>query len=119
MAAWAAGCDDLVCSSEVGVLKIDPIAFFGPYLRASGLGFAEALLIDDRTDNCAAFTAAGGAALRWTMHADPLADVARTLHAWLDAPPGAWAPPPPVAPVTLPRVMGASVGVPVGAAGRV
>lgn len=93
LAAWASSCDDLVCSSEVGALKADPPAFYGAYLRACGLGFADALLIDDRTDNCEAFELAGGAALRWTMHADPLAEIVHTIESWLATPAGAWSPP--------------------------
>jgi len=116
-AAWAATCDDLVCSSEVGALKADPLAFFGAYLRACDLGFADALLIDDRSDNCEAFRAAGGTALRWTMHADPLAEVIRTLDAWLDTPAGAW--PPPARVVTgVPRPAGTSVTATPAAVGR-
>ena len=85
LTAWATACDDLVCSSDVGTLKaVDPAAFFGPYLAACGLGFADALLIDDRSDNCAAFRSAGGTALRWTMHTDPIAAVTATLTSWLD-----------------------------------
>jgi hypothetical protein len=116
LAAWAGSCDDLVCSSEVGALKADPHAFYGAYLRASGLGFRDALLIDDRTDNCAAFRAAGGSALRWTMHADPLAEVARALDGWLDAPPGGW---PPADPTVVGRPAAVAVPRPVGTAARV
>ena len=104
LAAWAPAMDDLVCSSDVGVLKgQDPDAFFGPYLAACGLGFADALLIDDRSENCAAFRRAGGTALRWTMHTDPLPELVATLHAWLDGPPGAVPPLPglPRQPVAL------------------
>jgi hypothetical protein len=87
LAAWAGACDDLVCSSDVGVLKSgDARAFFGPYLAACGLEFGDALLIDDGSENCTAFRAAGGAALRWTMHTDPLSDVTDTLRAWLGRP---------------------------------
>jgi hypothetical protein len=87
LAGWATGCDDLVCSSDVGVLKAeDARAFFGPYLSACGLGFDEALLIDDRSDNCAAFRQAGGTALRWTMHTDPLTEIVGTLWTWLGPP---------------------------------
>lgn len=140
LAAWAGSVDDLVCSSEVGALKTDPHAFYGPYLRECGLGFADALLVDDRSDNCEAFRAAGGAALRWTMHADPLAEVVRTLESWLAAPPGtppgAWpssvASPPPAHPrpahprpahptsahPTLPRPAGTSVMVGPAGIGR-
>jgi len=85
LAACATGCDDLVCSSDVGTLKADAQAFFGPYLTACGLGFADALLVDDRSDNCAAFRAAGGAALRWTMHTDPVGVLVSGVHTWLDA----------------------------------
>jgi hypothetical protein len=86
LATWATSWDDLVCSSDVGVLKGgDPHAFFGPYLAACGLGFADALLIDDRSDNCAAFRSMGGTALRWTMHTDPLADVRGVIENWLGA----------------------------------
>jgi FMN phosphatase YigB (HAD superfamily) len=86
LAAWATSCDDLICSSEVGALKADPGRFFGPYLRACGLYFEDALLIDDRSDNCAAFRDAGGTALRWTMHGDPVEEVLATLAGWLPDP---------------------------------
>jgi hypothetical protein len=117
LAAWAGSCDGLVCSSEVRALKRDPHAFFGPSLRACGLGFADALLIDDRTDNCEAFRAAGGAALRWTMHADPLAEVVRALDGWLTAPAGAWPPPARVL-AGVPRPSGMSVMAAPAIAGR-
>jgi hypothetical protein len=85
LTSCASAFDDLVCSSDVGVLKAaDPDAFFGPYLAACGLGFGDALLIDDRSDVCTAFRAAGGTALRWTMHSDPLSAVVDTLRSWLD-----------------------------------
>jgi FMN phosphatase YigB (HAD superfamily) len=85
LAAWATGCDDLVCSSDVGALKSDPAAFFSAYLRACGLGFADALLIDDRSDNCTAFRAAGGSAVRWTMHSDGITGLVTELERWLAA----------------------------------
>jgi hypothetical protein len=97
LGAWATSCDDLVCSSEVGALKTDAPAFYGSYLRTCGLTFADALLIDDRSDNCAAFRAAGGIALRWTMYADPLAEVSGTLRSWLDGVPK----PPPTLPLPI------------------
>lgn len=62
----AAVIDDMICSGTQGVLKAeDPSAFFGPWLAAHDLDFSEALLVDDRSDNCAAFLAAGGHALVW------------------------------------------------------
>jgi len=55
LADWAVVCDDIICSSETGMLKSeDAKAFFGPWLTAHGTGFASAVLIDDRADNCAA-----------------------------------------------------------------
>ncbi|MGF6881760.1 FMN phosphatase YigB (HAD superfamily) [Nocardia sp. GP40] len=58
--------DDLLSSSDLGVLKSqDPQRFFGPWLKQAGLRFADALLIDDRADNCAAFQAHAGLALHW------------------------------------------------------
>lgn len=87
LAAAAGAFDDLLCSSDVGALKTAPEAFYGSYLAACGLTFADALLVDDRSDNCTAFRAAGGAALRWTMHADPVTAVAAVVHAWLGGAP--------------------------------
>jgi len=84
LASWAPLCDDLICSSDVGIRKeADPVAFFGPYLAACGLRFEDALLIDDRSANCSAFRAAGGSALRWTMHTDPLELLTTAVENWL------------------------------------
>lgn len=86
LADWAVICDDIICSSDVAALKAeDPQAFFGPWLDASGMGFADAVLIDDRADNCAAFTACGGTAIRWKMGTDDISDVSGALKHWLDA----------------------------------
>jgi hypothetical protein len=61
LADWAAICDDIICSSDVAALKADdPRAFSGPWLERHGLGFPDAMLIDDRADNCAAFTGRPG-----------------------------------------------------------
>ncbi len=61
LADWAVICDDLICSSHVAALKAeDPRAFFGPWLAANGMGFADAVLIDDRVDNCTAKQRAAG-----------------------------------------------------------
>jgi hypothetical protein len=71
LADWAVICDDIICSSQAGTLKSeDPQAFFGPWLAVHGVGFTDAVLIDDRADNCAAFTSQGGTAsgcapVRW------------------------------------------------------
>jgi hypothetical protein len=87
LADWALTCDDLLCSSDIGALKAEDTAgFFGPWLTDHGMTFTDAVLIDDRTDNCAAFTAHGGTALRWKMDADHLSELTRPLHAWLDRP---------------------------------
>jgi FMN phosphatase YigB (HAD superfamily) len=82
-AACGARCDDIVCSSDVGTLKSEnPHAFFGPWLARSGLTFADAVLIDDRTDNCEAFAAQGGQALQWKLGTNPLSDLKAGLHGW-------------------------------------
>ena len=86
LADWAVICDDIICSSQVAALKAeDPQAFFGPWLATHGMGFADAVLIDDRADNCAAFTACGGTAIRWKMGTDDINDVTNELKHWLDA----------------------------------
>jgi FMN phosphatase YigB (HAD superfamily) len=41
MADWAAVCDDIISSSEVGALKEDPQAFFGPWLDRHGMTFRD------------------------------------------------------------------------------
>jgi len=83
LAAWATCCDELLCSSEIGTLTAeDPAAFFGPYLHASGLAFADALLIDGRADQCAAFRALGGTAIRWELD-DPLDPLTEAMQAWV------------------------------------
>jgi hypothetical protein len=78
-------CDDIICSSDVAALKADdPQAFFGPWLDRHGLGFPDAVLIDDRADNCAAFTACGGAAIRWKLGANDISEIISALKSWLD-----------------------------------
>lgn len=81
---WIAIWDDIVCSSEVGALKAeDPIGFFGPWLSAHGLTFSDALLIDDRVDNCAAFRAQGGATVQWKMGVNDIDEANVSVHQWL------------------------------------
>jgi len=64
--------DDLLCSSEIGAMKAsDPVGFFGSWLRDAGLGFADAILIDDRGDNCEAFRRCGGRAVQWRIGDSP------------------------------------------------
>lgn len=59
--------DDIISSSDSGVLKSEnPTAFFGPWLAGACMTFADAVLIDDRTDNCTAFEDHGGSAILWT-----------------------------------------------------
>ncbi len=53
--------DFVLSSSELGVLKKESVeTFFGDWLHAHGLSYSQALLIDDRNDNCDAFRSAGG-----------------------------------------------------------
>lgn len=82
-APWFSG---TVCSCETGVLKAeDPARFFGPWLARHGRGFGDALLVDDRADNCEAFTRTGGAAVRWHL-SDDVSRLAGPVAAWLAAP---------------------------------
>ncbi|MEU8399726.1 hypothetical protein AB0C28_31470 [Nonomuraea sp. NPDC048892] len=82
-AEWAFVWDDLICSSDVAVLKSEgPVGFFGPWLSRHGLTFADALLIDDLADNCAAFQEQGGTALCWRMNADDITEAAAALSRW-------------------------------------
>ena len=86
---WAIICDDIICSSQTQALKSeDPRAFFGPWLALHGMGFADAVLIDDRADNCAAFTGQGGAAIRWKMGTHDISDAVSQLKRWLNDPLG-------------------------------
>lgn len=58
--------DDILSSSDIGVLKYEsPSAFFGPWLGSNGFSFSQALLIDDNLENCIAFEKVGGRALHW------------------------------------------------------
>lgn len=87
LADWAVICDDLICSSDVAALKSEnPEAFFGPWLGQHGLGFADALLIDDRADNCDAFASCGGAFIKWKMGSSDIADAVAQLKEWLVTP---------------------------------
>lgn len=73
--------DDLIVSCEVRALKAeDPAHFFGGRLGEWDCGFENALLIDDRLDNCGAFERAGGHAIRFTRGEDPLTAVRRSLE---------------------------------------
>jgi FMN phosphatase YigB (HAD superfamily) len=84
LADWAVFCDDIICSSDLGKLKSeDPVGFFGPWLVEYELSFSDSLLIDDRTDNCHAFTRAGGAAVQWKMGAGDTDEVTRSIDNWL------------------------------------
>lgn len=85
LADWAVICDDIICSSQAGALKSeDPQAFFGPWLTSHAIRFADAILIDDRADNCAAFTSQGGTAIQWKMGTNPTSGLADSLRRWLD-----------------------------------
>ena len=84
LADWAVICDDIICSSQTRALKSeDPQAFFAPWLAMHGMRFADAVLIDDRADNCAAFTGQGGAAIQWKMGANDVGDGVSQLKRWL------------------------------------
>jgi len=85
MADWAGVCDDIISSSDAGALKEDPQAFFGPWLDMHGFAFCDAVLVDDRPANCAAFTAEGGTAIRWKLGADDIGEVVSALRQWVNA----------------------------------
>ena len=85
LADWAVICDDIICSSDVAALKADdPRLFFGAWLDRHGMQFADAVLIDDRADNCTAFTECGGMAIQWKMGTSDLSDATGALKNWLD-----------------------------------
>jgi len=85
LATWASLCDDIVCSSDVGKLKSeDPETFFGSWLSAYRLTFADALLIDDRAVNCEAFVSAGGSAIQWKMGSDHINELMQSLERWFE-----------------------------------
>ncbi|MEQ4725671.1 hypothetical protein [Nonomuraea sp. B19D2] len=87
LAEWAFVCDDMICSSDVAVLKSEGVVgFFGPWLSRHGMTFQDALLIDDSANNCAAFRQQGGTALHWRMGADDITEAATALSRWRDAP---------------------------------
>jgi hypothetical protein len=93
LADWAVICDDIICSSQAGALKSeDPQAFFGPWLAIHGIGFTDAVLLDDRADNCAAFTSQGGSAIQWKMGTSDISEATRCLRQWLDEDSGTAAP---------------------------
>jgi FMN phosphatase YigB (HAD superfamily) len=85
LADWAVICDDIICSSDVAALKADdPRLFFGAWLDRHGMQFGDAVLIDDRADNCTAFTECGGRAIQWKMGTSDLSDATGALKNWLD-----------------------------------
>jgi hypothetical protein len=93
LADWAVICDDIICSSQAGALKSeDPQAFFGTWLTSHGISFTDAVLIDDRADNCAAFTSQGGTAIQWKMGTSDISEATRCLRHWLNASPSIAAP---------------------------
>ena len=69
--------DDVLCSCEIGVLKEEPEQFFAPWLKRHGLGFRDAVLVDDSAQNCRAFEDAGGSALHFTQRDSGLVSLAR------------------------------------------
>jgi len=87
LAHWAIICDDIICSSDVGTLKAeDPKGFFGGWLTECGLTFSDALLIDDRADNCESFRGQGGSTVQWKMGKNNIGEVVESVGRWLDQP---------------------------------
>lgn len=53
--------DDIICSSDINLLKSDNVsAFFGSWLAAHSLSFRDAILIDDCRRTCELFSKEGG-----------------------------------------------------------
>ncbi len=102
--------EDIICSSATRVFKAeDPELFFGPWLASNGLRFEDALLIDDRADNCAAFERCGGTAAFWSEQSTDRDRALRTIGHFSQGPPpgrAAWAGAGPREPV--PAALGAS-----------
>lgn len=69
--------DGLMCSSRLHTLKDDPERFFRMALRLRGLSPEQALLVDDRADNCERFRAWGGRAVQFTCAAQAGAEIAQ------------------------------------------
>lgn len=81
--------DDILCSSEVGVLKRENIIkFFGYWLALHSLEISNALLIDDIDENCNAFINAGGNAIKLSMKKKDMDydKFEKELLAWLQSP---------------------------------
>jgi len=80
--------EDIICSSATRVFKAeDPELFFGPWLAANGLRFKDALLIDDRADNCQAFEHCGGTAVLWSDQPVDRERALRTVGRFTQGPP--------------------------------
>ena len=88
LSEWARITDGLLCSSALGTLKAEsPSGFFGPWLRRHGMTFADAVLVDDREDNCEAFEGSGGHAIRWRLGTDSVGSLVGALRSWLTSTP--------------------------------
>ncbi len=71
--------DDLISSSDVGVLKAEsPSRFFGTWLSEHAMNFDNAILLDDGMDNCNQFEVMGGYAINVCNGND----AANRLAAW-------------------------------------
>lgn len=83
MQHWAHIFDDIVCSSDIGTLKAEGTAdFFSPLLSDYNLRFSDALLIDDREDNCEAFRQLGGKTFQWKKNT-PITTFIESVDNWL------------------------------------
>jgi hypothetical protein len=50
--------------------------------------FADALLIDDRADNCEVFARRGGCAVQWKMGTNQISEVTKAVERWMEVPTG-------------------------------
>lgn len=78
--------DDILCSSELGVLKReDPLRFFGGWLHEHSFTFKNALLLDDIEMNCSVFRSVGGVAIQVTYESlrSELDSLRLKIETWL------------------------------------
>jgi FMN phosphatase YigB (HAD superfamily) len=72
--------DALLCSCELGILKLDdPLNFFSKWLDAHELSFGDAVLIDDCEETCKRFADLGGR----SIHYAGAEDADSSLSHWL------------------------------------
>lgn len=73
--------DDILCSSDLGLLKTQNITdFFGDWLSANSIQIENSLLIDDCETTCLAFKDAGGYAIHYNNYNSVMNSMLRWLN---------------------------------------